>query len=1574
MKRFFAFLLTLAMVMGLLPAGMVAMAADVNALGTYDPATASYLYGTELLAEESIDVYVTNEWSDAVPPISLFQTGTAEAAYQTIENGDWAEGTFAEAVSGVYAGGTVKLLQDVYLTETITLSKDMSITSNDAVDLKMITCAINGHGYLLNISSGTVALSNVVVDGGYDENAEEKIYGQRALIAVNGGDLVLNSGTEIRNNYNVTVQGAGGGICLINGTVTMTGGKIYNNYACSSGGVAILQESTNVFTMTGGSVENNTAVTMFTNRTYTNGWKVQIRAGGYGGGFGISAGKLAVNGGSIKNNTAQPVDLYQTNTNVTPNETEWYTCIGGFGGGIAMYSSSSVTPTVEIIDSTIEGNDGFYGGGMYVVWGSVTIENSKIKNNTATSKIVREEDATGGYMEDRYGGHGGGIYLSNGNLTITSSEITGNSAGYYGGGIYQLQGGINSDNELTSSSNLNLSNITITGNNADSCAGIYVSGSNKSEWDGTGTWGTTKLSNVEITRNTAASKGGGVLVAPYQDVMVSGAVKIHGNTAPDHNNFLLDNDVEWEFDPGRIVVMDSLAADAVIYVDVCEHTTPYEAVYQLVAVGSDTYTITQADYEKFKSDNTLYITEYGSDSNVYLVPGYTVTYNLSGGIGADDIDYTTAIVAIGTEITVKAAPTRDGYTFTNWSDGTSTYQPGDKITVDSNITLTAQWKKIETPVDPPADNTAVKEIMIDTRGIDDPIKEVNANNAEQYQYLPSDYLYFGLYDNTPVLWRVLDADQTNIGTAGMLLMSELLYGSTPTDEEGSIYFSDPYVERIENGVTVYYQDDTYAAYANDYQGSQVQAWCAAFTSTDYFTIDELNTILSVTKIEPTQYADAFGIKWTLGNIHNEKIFCLSSKEIVEYVANYQLATALGANPYYGEGRAWWLRSAQYDTTLNAGMVTKNPFVTVYAVRRWDASMRPAMNLDLDAILFTSAAIGGKTDTVDSNLKLISDYTGNEWKATIYDASRSNFTAEVLSGTATEWMISYSNAVTGNNEYISALVADENGDAVYYGNLALVDGASEANGTVVVTLPDGFDLSKNTLYIFNEQLNADKQSDYSGSLIPVEYEKVTEYTVTYNLNSGIGADGVDYSTVTVSVGTEIIVKAAPTRDGYTFIGWSDGTTTHQPNDKITVNSNTTLTAQWNEVPKYTVVYNLNGGTEADGVDYSSVTVSAGTEITVKASPTRDGYSFTGWSDGMTTYQPNDKITVNSNITLTAQWEKIEMPVDPPIIIPMGTAELIKVDADDNTTVLPGVVFELYRANGSKVGTYTTNANGEIRVSSLITGNYYWKEIRSAEGYILDSTTHPFTVSMWKTTSVVIENEKSHVPDVFIDDHYAYIIGYDDGLVHPEANITRAEVATIFFRLLDEETRNLYMTRENDFTDVNEDAWYNTAVSTMAAMGIVTGRPGGIFDPNANITRAEFAAIAARFDTNRNTTGASFTDIYDHWAMKEINIAANNGWVLGYEDGTFRPDQNITRAETMTMVNRVLQRIPESVDDLHPDMVQWADNMDTTKWYYLMVQEATNSHDYIRKENGYESWLGLRETPDWTKLERVTDDGQ
>ena len=222
----------------------------------------------------------------------------------------------------------------------------------------------------------------------------------------------------------------------------------------------------------------------------------------------------------------------------------------------------------------------------------------------------------------------------------------------------------------------------------------------------------------------------------------------------------------------------------------------------------------------------------------------------------------------------------------------------------------------------------------------------------------------------------------------------------------------------------------------------------------------------------------------------------------------------------------------------------------------------------------------------------------------------------------------------------------------------------------------------------------------------------------------------------------------------------------------------------------------------------------------------------------------------------------------------------------------------------------------------------------------------------------------------DDHFAYIVGYPNGNVEPNGNITRAEVATIFFRLLTEKVRTANSTQSNSLSDVTRGQWFNHAVSTLSSMGIVKGHNDGTFAPNAPITRAEFAAIAARFDDKNTDTSSKFTDIASHWAKNEIGIAANKGWINGYPDGTFRPNQYITRAEAMTLVNRVLNRLPENSSDLLDSMIKWPDNSDASAWYYLAVQEATNSHSYSdkSKDDKYEKWTTIRDARDWTELEK------
>ena len=242
-----------------------------------------------------------------------------------------------------------------------------------------------------------------------------------------------------------------------------------------------------------------------------------------------------------------------------------------------------------------------------------------------------------------------------------------------------------------------------------------------------------------------------------------------------------------------------------------------------------------------------------------------------------------------------------------------------------------------------------------------------------------------------------------------------------------------------------------------------------------------------------------------------------------------------------------------------------------------------------------------------------------------------------------------------------------------------------------------------------------------------------------------------------------------------------------------------------------------------------------------------------------------------------------------------------------------------------------------------------------------------------------------PSLNTKDHYGYIIGYPVDYytgqpttdqtkkpVRPEGKITRAEVATIYFRMLTDESRTKFWSQSNSYSDVKAGDWFNNAVSTLSNAGIIAGYEDGSFRPNGYITRAEFATIAARFFDVTYNGKDLFPDISGHWAKDYINQAANKGFVNGYEDGTFKPDRNITRAEAVTLVNRTLDRHPDK-SHFTKDMLVWPDNMDQTKWYYADMQEATNSHTYQMKENSdktkYENWTKTLPIRNWEALEKA-----
>lgn len=457
-------------------------------------------------------------------------------------------------------------------------------------------------------------------------------------------------------------------------------------------------------------------------------------------------------------------------------------------------------------------------------------------------------------------------------------------------------------------------------------------------------------------------------------------------------------------------------------------------------------------------------------------------------------------------------------------------------------------------------------------------------------------------------------------------------------------------------------------------------------------------------------------------------------------------------------------------------------------------------------------------------------------------------------------------------------------------------------------------------------------------------------VTFDANGGAWSS--DETMHYVKITDKVAAESTPVRNGYTFLGWYTGDG-NRANFEEKVNRPTTLYAHW--AKNAAVTFRIVNGTWSGGAAEDKT-------VTVVLYPQADG-TASGTLDA--SYVPQIMLPAPGYENITGGWEQT------PNTDPNG---------------ITGDVTYVYRF-GSTGGGSSSGHSTRYTLHYESNGGTAYKDERCSSGtkVTLDKTPtrESYTFTGWyadkaltqKITSVTMNSDKTvyagweatGVPDKLNgDDHFAYVIGYPDGKVHPEGNISRAETATIFFRLLKSDIRDGNLTADNGFSDVSDGQWHNKAISTMAKLGIVKGRRADRFDPDASITRAEFAAICARFNTRPVENSGSFSDISGHWAENEIERAAAFGWISGYPDGTFHPDARITRAEAMTMINRVLCRMPQSESDLLDSMVTWPDNK-PSDWHYLAVQEATNSHDFDRQGEVGESWTKLTSVPDWTRYQ-------
>ena len=482
------------------------------------------------------------------------------------------------------------------------------------------------------------------------------------------------------------------------------------------------------------------------------------------------------------------------------------------------------------------------------------------------------------------------------------------------------------------------------------------------------------------------------------------------------------------------------------------------------------------------------------------------------------------------------------------------------------------------------------------------------------------------------------------------------------------------------------------------------------------------------------------------------------------------------------------------------------------------------------------------------------------------------------------------------------------------------------------------------------------------------------------------DGMVSESLNPETGTAQGATAVP-GEGSVFVGWYDAKDTERENS---LTDSMTYTPEKNSSSKryqdgsyvalfrlkqYVLHYDANGGT---GTMEDQTFPHGQAHPLEKCAFSREGYSFVGWATeqkGKVEYEDQTNIKLdkefpnlkddNDEATLYAVWreQSVTLSYEPndaelgSVSSALETVDAVTGTAKGSTAqAKSGARFDgWYSADGTLLSTDLTFV--PTKDGTVWQGTTYYAHFSAKR-----SPSTPSTPAKPDETKPTL----APIPEMLNgEDHYAYLLGYEDSTVRPNGSISRAEVATVLFRLLKDDVRTQNLTKDNAYSDVSDTAWYAAAVSTLSKMGVISGYPDGTFRPNAPITRAEFAAMIARFDETAKSADTPFTDISGHWAENAIGKAYGNGWVEGSSKTVFCPESNLTRAETATLLNRVLHRLPEKESDLLANQIVWPDNPETF-WGYLAIQEATNSHEYERKADGvHETQTAKRENRDWSK---------
>ena len=474
----------------------------------------------------------------------------------------------------------------------------------------------------------------------------------------------------------------------------------------------------------------------------------------------------------------------------------------------------------------------------------------------------------------------------------------------------------------------------------------------------------------------------------------------------------------------------------------------------------------------------------------------------------------------------------------------------------------------------------------------------------------------------------------------------------------------------------------------------------------------------------------------------------------------------------------------------------------------------------------------------------------------------------------------------------------------------------------------------------------------GLTIDVKYD-LDEHTLTFETNGGSAINPV-----TVRHGNAVARPADPTKDKYTFIGWyADPEFTEEYDFATVLEADKTIYAKFEltSTPigdiyvRYDVLHikQLPDGTY-DLANAEVEHLSAKKDTTVTAV--------------IKDYRATHHVNVNRTLSkLTGTAIQPYKGVDGK---PVYTILSVYYDLDFHTLTFDTMGGSKIAPETVRHGLTVAKPKDPVNGGYIFDGWYTDKTFRHRYDFSTPLTEDITIYAKWFLIVLPGVTVKKNTPKLNTADHFAYVQGYPDGTVKPAGNITRAETAAILFRLMDDASRKTYYSTKSGFRDVASGSWYNTYVATLNNAGVITDSSNGYFRPNEAITRAELAAMLAKFS---ETTGAAnyFNDVSaKYWAANAIAICAKLGWITGYPDGTFRPDKNVTRAELMAMINRATGRAPKSADAFLPGMKTWIDNT-SDKWYYLDVQEATNSHSYTVK--GSETWTALTSDPNWSLYE-------